>query len=141
MNSVEYVENSDEKKEKELYYIVTGKIKLNLDNMSSNVEPIDKNDNKCFTEINNNNNKNSKKNINQNEENQTLQNGGTIVATIYDENPTLVPIKSYKDKIGVRHNYSMDFEESEEPNLILFFLCLFLMILNYLNHDFLLSYN
>ena len=94
----------------------TEKIKLNLDNMSSNVEPIDKNDNKCFTEINNNNNKNTKKNINQNEENQTLQNGGTIVATIYDENPTLVPIKSYKDKIGVRHNYSMDFEESEEPN-------------------------
>ena len=84
----------------------TEKLKLNLDNISPNTEIID---NRCYTEMENE--KNSNKNIKQNEDAQTLQNGGTIVSTIYDENIHSIPTKVYRE----RTNYSMDFDESEEP--------------------------
>ena len=88
------------------------KINLNLDKISSNTE---QNDNRCLTERETNKNSNKDIRINKNEEAQTLQNGGTIISTIYDENINMVSKKSYKEKINVRPNYSMDLDESEEP--------------------------
>ena len=88
----------------------TEKIKLNIEKITPNNEL---NDNRCHTEMNSNNN-NSNKDINQNNDNHTFQNGGTIISTIYDDNlNNLVHNKSIKNKMNVRHNYSMD--ESEEP--------------------------
>ena len=84
----------------------TEKLKLNLDKISPKTEPID---NRCYTEMNNE--QNSNKNLNKNEENQTLQNGGTIVSTIYDEITNIQPQKVYRE----RNNYSMDLDDSEEP--------------------------
>ena len=84
----------------------TEKLKLNLDKISPNTEAID---NRCYTEMNNE--QNSNKNLNKNEENQTLQNGGTIVSTIYDEITNIQPQKVYRE----RNNYSMDLDDSEEP--------------------------
>ena len=81
-------------------------MKLNLDKISPKTEPID---NRCYTEMNNE--QNSNKNLNKNEENQTLQNGGTIVSTIYDEITNIQPQKVYRE----RNNYSMDLDDSEEP--------------------------
>ena len=88
----------------------TEKLKLNIEKITPNNEL---NDNRCHTEMNSNNN-NSNKDINQNNDNHTFQNGGTIISTIYDDNlNNLVHNKSIKNKMNVRHNYSMD--ESEEP--------------------------
>ena len=83
----------------------TEKIKLNIEKITPNNEL---NDNRCHTEMNSNNN-NSNKDINQNNDNHTFQNGGTIISTIYDDNlNNLVHNKSIKNKMNVRHNYSMD---------------------------------
>ena len=88
----------------------TEKLKLNIEKITPNNEL---NDNRCHTEMNSNNN-NSNKDINKNNDNHTFQNGGTIISTIYDDNlNNLVHNKSIKNKMNVRHNYSMD--ESEEP--------------------------
>ena len=88
----------------------TEKLKLNIEKITPNNEL---NDNRCHTEMNNNNN-NSNKDITQKNDNHTFQNGGTIISTIYDENlNNLIQNKSTKNKLNLRHNYSMD--ESEEP--------------------------
>ena len=77
---------------------------------------------RCITELNQDNNKVKKSNnlnlnnINKNDEKSKLQNGGTdIISTIYDDNTKLVTIKDCREKGNERHNYSMDFDDSEEP--------------------------
>ena len=86
------------------------KIKLNIEKIPTNNEL---SENRCHTEMNNNDN-NSNKNIIQNNDNNTFQNGGTIISTIYDENTNnITQNKSIKNKMNIKHNYSMD--ESEEP--------------------------
>jgi hypothetical protein len=110
------IENKENKNNNILKSLETNadklKINLNLDKISSNAE---QNDNRCLTERETNKNSNKDIRINKNEEAQTLQNGGTIISTIYDENINMVSKKSYKEKINVRPNYSMDLDESEEP--------------------------
>ena len=98
----------------------TDNIKLNLDKISPNTEL---NNYRCITELNQENNNNNKKmntinvnNINKNNEKIKLQNGGTdIISTIYDDNTKLVTIKDCREKGTERHNYSIDFDDSEEP--------------------------
>ena len=83
----------------------TDNIKLNLDKISPNTEL---NNYRCITELNQENNKNNEK--------IKLQNGGTdIISTIYDDNTKLVTIKDCREKGTERHNYSIDFDDSEEP--------------------------
>ena len=86
----------------------TEKLKLNIEKIPINNEL---NENRCHTEMNNNN---SNKNISENAESHTFQNGGTIISTIYDENiNNMIRVKSIKNKLNSKHNYSVD--ESEEP--------------------------
>ena len=113
-NNFNLVDNKENQNTNNLNQIEnnTERLKLNSDKISQNTELADI---RCHTELSQEN-KISNSNLAKNEEKNKVQNGVTdIVSTIYDDTTKMVTIKDYRDKGTERHNYSMDFEDSEEP--------------------------